>query len=141
MQSMNKQLIQQIQNFLPFNSPEGAWRRIEALESENIQIVVAMKELADDFRNEVAEPREIYLTVQEVRSLTVYIRWRKKGVKGQQSYLVINSIEGSHFMLRQPPESQKLYLKFNQWALDLNLAHSLRLNGIRRLRQYLRDVR
>ncbi len=75
---------------------------------------LAMKELADDFRSVVAEPREIYLSVQEVRSLTVYIRWRKKGVKGQQSYLVINSIEGSHFMLRQPPESQKLYLKFNQ---------------------------
>lgn len=140
MQSMNKQLIQQIQNFLPFNLLEGAWRRIESLESENIQIVITMKELADDFRNEVAEPREIYLSVQEVRSLTVYIRWRKKGVKGQQSYLVLNSIEGSHFMLRQLSETQKLYLKFNQYALDLNLAHSLRLNGIRRLRQYLRDV-
>ncbi len=140
MQSMNKQLKQQIQDFLPFNSLEGAWRRIEALESENIQIVITMKELADDFRNEVAEPREVYLSVQEVRSLTVYIRWRKKGVKGQQSYLVINSIEGSDFMLRQLPEFQRLYLKFNQHALDLNLAHSLRLNGIRRLRQYLRDV-
>ncbi len=137
---MNKQLIQQIQDFLPFNSPEGAWCRIEALESENIQIVITMKQLADEFRNVVAEPREIYLSVQEVRSLTVYIRWRKKGVKGQQSYLVINSIEGSHFMLRQSPELQRLYLKFNQWALDLNLAHSLLLNGIRRLRQYLRDV-
>ncbi len=140
MQSMNRQLKKQIQDFLPFNSPEKAWHRIEALESENIQIVIVMKELADDFRSVVAEPREIYLSVQEVRSLTVYIRWRKKGVKGQQSYLVINSIEGSHFMLRQPPESQRLYLKFNQCALALNLAHTLRLNGIRRLRQYLRDV-
>lgn len=137
---MNKLLKQQIKSFLSFNSPEGAWRRIEALESENIQVVIAMKQLANDFRNEVAEPREIYLSVQEVRSLTVYIRWRKKGVKGQQSYLVINSIEGSHFILRQPQELQRVYLQFNQWALDLNLAHSLRLNGIRRLRQYLRDV-
>ena len=137
---MNKQIEQKIQSFLPFKSHTEAWRRIEVLEAENSQIVKIMMELAEHFRQVVSEPREIYLSVQEVRSLTVYIRWRKKGIRGNQLYLVLNSIAGKEFLLRQSQASQTLYLSFNQSALELNLAHSLRLNGIRRLRQYLRDV-
>ena len=137
---MNKQIEQKIQSFLPFKSHTEAWRRIEVLEAENSQIVKIMMELAEHFRQVVSEPREIYLSVQEVRSLTVYIRWRKKGIRGNQLYLVLNSIAGKEFLLRQSQASQTLYLSFNQSALELNLAHSFRLNGIRRLRQYLRDV-
>lgn len=137
---MNRQIEQKIQFFLPFKSHTEAWRRIEALEAENIQIVKIMMELAEYFRQVVSEPREIYLSVQEVRSLTVYIRWRKKGVRGNQTYMVLNSIEGKDFLLRQSQDLQALYLRFNGLALELNLAHSLRLNGIRRLRQYLRDM-
>ena len=137
---MNRQIEKKIHSFLTFDSQEGAWRRIEALEAENRQIVNIMMDLADKFKDTVSEPREIYLSVQEVRSLTVYVRWRKKGAKGKQTYLVLNGIKGKEFLLRQSPQRQKLYQNFNQWALDLNLAHSLRLNGIRRLRQYLRDV-
>jgi len=137
---MNKQIEQKIQSFLPFKSSNEVWRRIEVLEAENSQIVKIMLELAEHFRQVLSEPRDIYLSVQEVRSLTVYIRWRKKGVRGNQTYLVLNSIEGKDFLLRQSQDLQTLYLRFNQSALALNLAHSLRLNGIRRLRQYLRDV-
>ncbi len=137
---MNKQIELKIQSFLSFKTQDEAWRRIEALETENKQIVELMMELANYFRKVVTEPREIYLSVQEVRSLTMYIRWRKKGIKGNQRYLVLNSIEGKDFILRQPQILQSCYLTFNQWALDLNLAHSLRLNGIRRLKKYLNDV-
>ena len=131
---------QQIKTFLPFKTKTGAWRRIELLEAENRQVVRTMMEVADYFRQVIAEPREIYLSVQEVRSLTVYIRWRKKGVKGNQSYLVLNNIEGKDFLLRQTQEAQHIYLRFNQWALDLNLSHSLRLNEIRRIKKYLQDL-
>ncbi len=131
---------QQIKSLLPFKSKTGAWRRIEVLEAENLQVVKIMMEVASYFRQVLAEPREIYLSVQEVRSLTVYIRWRKKGVKGHQSYLVLNSIEGQDFLLRQSQASQQVFLRFNQWALDLNLAHSLRLNEIRRIKKYLQDL-
>jgi len=131
---------QQIKSLLPFKSKTGAWRRIEVLEAENRQVVKTMMEVASYFRQVLAEPREIYLSVQEVRSLTVYIRWRKKGVKGHQSYLVLNSIEGQDFLLRQSQATQQLFLRFNQWALDLNLAHSLRLNEIRRIKKYLQDL-
>ena len=131
---------QQIKSLLPFKSKTGAWRRIEVLEAENRQVVKTMMEVASYFRQVLAEPREIYLSVQEVRSLTVYIRWRKKGVKGHQSYLVLNSIEGKEFLLRQSQATQQLFLRFNQWALDLNLAHSLRLNEIRRIKKYLQDL-
>ena len=131
---------QQIKSLLPFKSKTGAWRRIEVLEAENRQVVKTMMEVASYFRQVLAEPREIYLSVQEVRSLTVYIRWRKKGVKGHQSYLVLNSIEGQDFLLRQSQATQQLFFRFNQWALDLNLAHSLRLNEIRRIKKYLQDM-
>ena len=96
-------------------------------------------ECADYFKQVVAQPREIYLSVQEVRSLTVYVRWRKRGVKGQQRYLLLNSLEGKEFTMRQSDEVKKIYQRFNQWALELNLAHSLRLNEIRRLKKYLQD--
>lgn len=137
---MNKQIEQKIQSFLPFKSHNEVCHRIEVLEAENIQIVKIMMELAEYFRQVVSEPREIYLSVQEVRSFTVYIRWRKKGVRGNQPYLVLSSLEGKDFLLRQSQSLHALYLGFNQSALELNLAHSLRLNGIRRLRKYLRDV-
>ena len=137
---MNKKIEEQIKTFLPFETSEGAWRRIEVLEAENKKIVETMMELAVYFRNVVAEPREIYLSVQEVRSLTVYVRWRKKGSKGQQSYLIMSGLEGKGFLMRQSKTMQAVYQEFNQMALDLNLAHSLRLNGIRRLRQYLGDL-
>lgn len=130
----------QIKSLLPFKNTTGAWRRIETLEAENRQVVKTMMEVAHYFRHVIAEPREIYLSVQEVRSLTVYLRWRKKGVKGHQSYLVLNSLAGQDFLLRQSPAAQQLYVRFNQWALDLNLAHSLRLNEIRRIKKYLQDL-
>ena len=116
---MNKQIELKIQSFLSFKTQDEAWRRIEALETENKQIVELMMELANYFREVVIEPREIYLSVQEVRSLTVYIRWRKKGIKGNQRYLVLNSIEGKDFILRQPQTLQSRYLTFNQWALGV----------------------
>ena len=136
---MDQQIKQRIQSFLPFRTQTGAWRRIEALDAENVDVVSAMMELADYFKQVVAEPREIYLSVQEVRSLTVYVRWRRKGVRGQQAYLSLNSIDGKDFLMRQSQEVQQIYRRFNQWALDLNLAHSLRLNEIRRLKKYLQD--
>lgn len=137
---MKRRIGHKIQGFLTFDNQEGACGRIEALEAENRQIIEVMRELSDHFREVICEPREIYLSIQEVRSMTVYIRWRKKGAKGKQSYLVMNGIEGRAFMLRQSKVLQSIYQEFNQMALDLNLAHSLRLNGVRRLRQYLRDL-
>ena len=128
---------QRIRSYLPFDKPSEAWRRLSDLETENKHIVQEMRRLADEFRQTVSEPREIYLTVQEVRSRTVYIRWRRKGVKGKQAYLLLNSIDGREFLLRQSKQVQKLLVRFDQWALSLNLAHSLRLLESKRIRQYL----
>jgi len=132
------QLIdQRVRYWLPFGKPSEGWRRIDDLETENKQIVRDMFRLAEAYKQVISEPREIYLTVQEVRSRTVYIRWRRKGVKGKQAYLLLNSIEGREFLLRQPKMVQKLFIKFDRWALSLNLAHSLRLLEYKRIRQYL----
>ena len=128
-----------IRSFLPFATKNGAWRRIQELEAENEQLVNLMLDCARVFRQVISEPREIYLTVQQVRSLTVYIRWRCKGVRGRQTYLRLTSDEGKAFLLRQSIPVRQCYWQFDQWALDLNLAHSLRLNEIRRLRKYLAD--
>jgi hypothetical protein len=130
-------LKKSIQKFLPFTKPSEAWGRIDKLQKENKQITATMLALVDLFRQTVAEPREIYLSVQEVRSSTVYIRWRRRGVNGKQTYLLLNSIEGRAFLQQHTKNMQKLYQMFDRWALDLNLAHSLRLNEIKRIQKYL----
>lgn len=131
---------QKIPSYLPFTTEAGAWRRIQQLETENEQIRHLMLDCAHVFRQVIAEPREIYLTVQQVRSLTVYIRWRRKGVRGRQGYLLLDSEAGNAFLLCQSEAVRHCYLRFDRWALDLNLAHSLRLNEIRRLKTYLQHT-
>ena len=131
------ELRQSIYSYLPFHKPSEGWRRIAVLDAECRQIVAEMMRLAEHFKQTVAEPRVIYLSVQEVRSRTVYIRWRRRGVKGKQSYLLLNSIEGHYFLSQQTDLARNLYIKYNQWALSLNLAHSLRLTESKRIRQYL----
>lgn len=137
---MDLLLDRSIRSFLPFAAKNGAWRRINELEAENEQLVRLMMDCARAFRQVIGEPREIYLTVQQVRSLTVYIRWRRKGVGGRQAYLRLTSAEGKAFLMRQSNPVRQCYQRFDRWALDLNLAHSLRLNEIRRLRKYLEDA-
>jgi len=129
-----------IRQYLPFGKPSEAWSRIAELEAENKRIVGIMLRVSESFKQSIAEPREIYLAVQEVRSRTVYIRWRKKGVNGKQSYLLLNSVAGREFLLRQPERARKLYKRYDRWSLQLNLAHSLRLNEIKRIRQYLDNL-
>lgn len=140
MDFMEKTYTQRIRSFLPFARKTGVWRRIEELESECEMIVQVMLQLAAYFREVVSEPREIYLCVQEVKSTTMYIRWRRRGVKGDQSYLSLNSIHGKSFLLRQSADVARLYRRFDRWALDLNLAHSLRKNEVRRLKKYINDI-
>lgn len=129
-----------IRSFLPYRTKAGVWRRIEELDSECDAIVRVMLQLAEHFREVVADPREIYLSVQEVKSQTMYVRWRRRGVKGDQAYLSLSGIQGRGFLLRQSQEVERLYQRFDRWALDLNLAHSLRMNEVRRLRKYLNDL-
>ncbi|OAI21752.1 hypothetical protein A1359_19025 [Methylomonas lenta] len=129
-----------IADWLPFTTRQGVWRRIAALEAENLQLVRLMNECATAFRQVLSEPRELYLNVQQVRSLTVYIRWRRQGVRGKQAYCLLSSPEGQAFLMRQSTDVQQCYQRFNDWALALNLAHSLRLNEIRRLKKYLKDL-
>lgn len=129
-----------IPSFLPFATEAGAWLRIQQLETEIEQIRNLMLDCAQAFRQVIAEPREIYLTVQQVRSLTVYIRWRRKGARGRQGYLLLDSKAGKAFLLRQSEAVRQCYRRFDRWALDLNLAHSLRLNEIRRLKTYLQHT-
>jgi hypothetical protein len=136
----DKSLQISIGKFLPFAKPSDAWRRIDELQKENNTITALMFDLAEHFRATVAEPREIYLSVQEVRSSTVYIRWRRRGVNGKQTYLLLNSVAGRSFLLQHSENLQKLYHRFDRWALDLNLAHSLRLNEIKRIQKYLRCI-
>jgi hypothetical protein len=131
---------QRIRGWLPFDKPSEGWRRLKDLEAETKQIVQEMKRLAEEYRRVVSEPREIYLAVQEVRSRTVYIRWRRRGVRGKQAYLLLNSVEGREFLLRQPKMVQNLLVKFDRWALSLNLAHSLRMLENKRIQQYLDSV-
>lgn len=129
-----------VRSFLSVNSKAGVWRRIEELDSECEAIVQAMLQLAAYFRQVVSDPREIYLSVQEVKSTTMYIRWRRRGVKGDQAYLGLSGIQGKAFLLRQSTEVERLYRRFDRWALDLNLAHSIRKNEVRRLKKYLNDI-
>jgi hypothetical protein len=126
-----------IQSLLPFRNGNGAKHRIERLKQENKKVVKIMFELSDYYKQVIPEPREIYLTVQEVRSSTVYIRWRKKGVNGKQKYLIMDSIEGRNFLLLHTSGVRDLYQTFNYSALQLNLAYSLRANEIKRIEKYL----
>jgi hypothetical protein len=130
-------LKKRIQALLPFRTINGAKLRIERLQQENKKVVKTMSELSDYYKQIIPEPRDIYLTVQEVRSSTVYIRWRKKGVNGNQKYLIMDSIEGRIFLVRQTLGVRDLYQAFNSSALQLNLAYSLRVNEIKRIKKYL----
>ncbi len=134
---MERSLSKKIQSLLPFRNINGAKLRIEQLQQENKTVVTVMSELSDYYKQIIPESREIYLTVQEVRSSTVYIRWRKKGVNGNQKYLIMDSIEGRGFLLQQTLRVRDLYQAFNGSALQLNLAHSLRVNEIKRIKKYL----
>jgi hypothetical protein len=138
---LTESLDSRIHAFLPFRSDNGVWRRITELETENKQVLQLMHTCADQFREIITEPRALYLSVQQVRSLTVYIRWRRKGVRGRQGYVRLQSPAGQAFLLRQSPDVQACYWRFDRWALALNLAHSLRLNEIRRLKKYDQDRR
>ncbi len=129
-----------IQSLLTFRNRNGAKHRIERLKQENKKVVKTMSELSDYYKQVIPEPREIYLSVQEVRSSTVYIRWRKKGVNGNQKYLIMDSIEGRNFLLLHTSGVRDLYQTFNYSALQLNLAYSLRANEIKRIEKYLNSV-
>jgi hypothetical protein len=134
---MVQSLKKRIQSLLPFRNMNGARHRIERLQHENKKVVKTMSELSNYYKQVIPEPRELYLTVQEVRSSTVYIRWRKKGVRGKQKYLIMDSIEGRGFLLQQTLRVRDLYREYNNSALQLNLAHSLRVNEIKRIAKYL----
>lgn len=126
-----------IQMLLPFKNTNGARLRMVKLQQENNAVLKDMSDLSDIYKQLIPEPHEIYLTIQEVRSSTVYIRWRKKGVNGNQSYLTMDSLEGRDFLLQQTQDIRTLYQNFNHLALQLNLAYSLRLNEIKRIKKYL----
>jgi hypothetical protein len=126
-----------IQVLLPFKKKNGAWLRIEKLQQENNGVLKDMSDLSDIYKQLIPEPREIYLTIQEVRSSTVYIRWRKRGINGNQSYLTMDSLEGRDFLLQQTQDVRTLFQNFNHLSLQLNLAYSLRLNEIKRIKKYL----
>lgn len=126
-----------IHALLPFKNINGARLRIVKLQQENNGVIKQMASLSDIYKQLIPEPREIYLTIQEVRSSTVYIRWRKRGVNGNQSYLTMDSIEGRDFLLQQTQDIRTLYQNFNNLALQLNLAYSFRLNEIKRIKKYL----
>lgn len=126
-----------IQALLPFKNINGARLRMEKLQQENNGVLKNMRDLSDIYKQLIPEPREIYLTTQEVRSSTVYIRWRKRGVNGNQSYLTMDSLEGRDFLLQQTQDIRALYQNFNHLTLQLNLAYSLRLNEIKRIKKYL----
>lgn len=126
-----------IQMLLPFRNINGAWLRIDKLEQELKEILKQMSDLSDVYKEVVPEPRDVYLTIQEVKSATVYIRWRRKGISGNQRYLTMDSLEGQFFLLQQSSEVRKLYQNFNTLALQLNLAYSFRLNEIKRSKKYI----
>jgi len=126
-----------IEMLLPFKNINGAWLRIEKLQQENNGVLKDMSDLSDIYKQLIPEPREIYLTIQEVRSSTVYIRWRKRGINGNQSYLTMDSLEGRDFLLQQTQDVRTLFQNFNNLALQLNLAYSFRLNEIKRIKKYL----
>ncbi|SMG66123.1 hypothetical protein BMETH_4941348516, partial [methanotrophic bacterial endosymbiont of Bathymodiolus sp.] len=103
-----QRLNKKIQALLPFKNINGARLRIEKLQQENNAVLKNMSDLSDIYKQLIPEPREIYLTIQEVRSSTVYIRWRKKGVNGNQSYLTMDSIEGQDLLLQKTQDIRAL---------------------------------
>ena len=135
--SIYQRFNSKIQKLLPFSNINGAWLRIDKLEHELKEILKQMSDLSDVYKEVVPEPREIYLTIQEVKSATVYIRWRKRGINGHQSYITMDSLEGRDFLLQKSSEIRKLYQNFNNLALQLNLAYSFRLNEIKRSKKYI----
>lgn len=123
---------------LPFKSQGEARKHIQALETERHLILEQMHGLAAQFKNTFTR-RELYLSIQQVQSGTIYIRWRKKGVNGANAYLVLTSKEGQAFLDAQSSVVQQIFLDFNKQALDLNLAFSLRVNECRRIERYLEE--
>lgn len=118
----------------------AAVHRIHALEHEAQEILHSMRCLVDEFKQTMTAPRPLYLSIQKVRSGTVYVRWRRKGVEGDQKYLHFSYPQGHEFLACLTPQVCNVYLHYNRLALDLTLAHSIRTNEIRRLRQYIRDL-
>ena len=118
----------------------AAVHRIHALDQEAWEIIHSMRCLVDEFKQTMTLPQPLYLSIQKVRSGTVYVRWRRKGVEGDQKYLHFSTAPGHEFLVCLTPQVRHVYLHYNRLALDLTLAHSIRTNEIRRLRQYIRDL-
>jgi hypothetical protein len=124
---------------LPFKNKTAAWRRIRDLQQENKQILDWMHRLTQEFKSQMTANPDIYLSIQQIKSGTVYVRWRRRGVNGQQAYLLFSSIEGKAFLQQQSDQLRFLYRQFNDQALQLNLAYSLRLYEAHRIERFLHE--
>lgn len=122
---------------LPFKNKTDAWRRIRDLQKENKLILQCMHRLTQEFKSQMTANPDIYLAIQQIKSGTVYVRWRRRGVKGMQAYLLLSSDDGKAFLQQQSEPLRFLYRQFNEQALQLNLAYSLRLQEAHRIERYL----
>ena len=126
---------------LPCRGKINSFRRIGELEQQNQTIISLMVTLVDAFKHTFRPPWPIHLSIQRVKSGTIYCRWRKAGVNGQQPYLQFSSHMGQVFLAEQSERVCQVYRQFDRTALDLNLAHSLRMNEIRRLKKYIAHLK
>ncbi len=134
------QILKIPETILPYRGKTQVWRRIHELEQQTKTIVSLMYTLTDEFKQTFEPPWPIHLSSQQVKSGTVYCRWRNSGSAGQQPYLHFCRKSGQAFLSKQPANIRKTFLRFNQDALDMMLAHSLRMNEIRRLKKYIEHL-
>ena len=118
----------------------SAHRRIQYLEDECREISRRMYQVVVEFKDTMTSPRHLTLSVQKVRSGTLYLRWRRNGTEAEQEYIHFSFPKGQAFLSMLSSDIRTVYLHYNRLALDLTLAHSMRMNEIRRLRQYVRDL-
>lgn len=113
---------------------------MHALQDELTATVDGMHATAGEFKRAFMAPWPAHLTVQRQTTGAVYLRWRREGRRGDQPYVQLEGDAGAALLRGIDPLARRVYLRFARRAADLNLAHSLTLNELRRLKRYVAQL-
>jgi len=114
-------------------------QRVRDLEAEKVGLVKRMEVLAQEFQQAFRRPWPAHPVVQRIAGGHVYVRWRCQGRNGKQNYVDLAGEAGQALLSALEPPVQRIYVRYGQEMLNLNVAHALRQSEWTRLRQYLGD--
>ena len=114
-------------------------QRIRELDTEKVELVKRMEALAQEFQQTFRRPWPAHPVVQRIAGGHVYVRWRCQGRNGKQNYVDLAGAAGQALLLALEPPVQRVYVRYGQEMLSLNVTHGLRQSEWARLRQYLDD--